>query len=103
MDSRVDHHSWLRVALAVFAVGWGANQFAPLLYLYRTAQGLSQSEVTAMFSVYVVGLLPALLVAGRWSDRNEIGRASCREGAESGDVARAVARHIAVALRAECQ
>src|SRR5699024_519812 len=70
MDSRVDHHSWLRVALAVFAVGWGANQFAPLLYLYRTAQGLSQSEVTAMFSVYVVGLLPALLVAGRWSDRN---------------------------------
>ena len=57
-------------ALAVFAVGWGANQFSPLLSLYRTEQGLSQSDVTAMFSVYIVGLLPALLVAGRWSDRN---------------------------------
>lgn len=70
MDSRVDHHSWLRAALAVFAVGWGANQFAPLLYMYRTGQGLTQSDVTAMFSVYIVGLLPTLLVAGRWSDRN---------------------------------
>ncbi|KAA0918210.1 MFS transporter [Dietzia sp. ANT_WB102] len=70
MDSPVDHRSWLRAALAVFAVGWGANQFAPLLFLYRTEQGLSQSDVTAMFSVYIVGLLPTLLVAGRWSDRN---------------------------------
>ena len=70
MDSHVDHRSWLRAALAVFAVGWGANQFAPLLFLYRTDQGLSQSDVTAMFSVYIVGLLPTLLVAGRWSDRN---------------------------------
>src|SRR5699024_5834838 len=61
MDSRVDHHSWLRAALAVFAVGWGANQFAPLLYMYRTGQGLTQSDVTAMFSVYIVGLLPTLL------------------------------------------
>lgn len=70
MDSHLDHRSWLRAALAVFAVGWGANQFAPLLYLYRVDQGLSQSHVTAMFSVYIVGLLPTLLVAGRWSDRN---------------------------------
>lgn len=36
MTSRLDHRSWLPAALAVFAVGWGANQFAPLLYLYRT-------------------------------------------------------------------
>ena len=69
MGSPVDRHSWVRAALAVFAVGWGANQFAPLLYLYRTEQGLAQSDVTAMFSVYIVGLLPTLLVAGRWSDR----------------------------------
>lgn len=70
MDSPVDHRSWVRAALAVFAVGWGANQFAPLLFLYRTEQGISQAGVTAMFSVYIVGLLPTLLVAGRWSDRN---------------------------------
>lgn len=60
--------AWLRAALAMFAVGWGANQFAPLLHLYRVEQGLGQSSVTAIFSVYIVGLLPALLVAGRWSD-----------------------------------
>lgn len=70
MTSPVDRRSWVPAALAVFAVGWGANQFAPLLYLYRTDQGLAQSDVTAMFSVYIVGLLPTLLVAGRWSDRN---------------------------------
>lgn len=70
MTSRLDHRSWLPAALAVFAVGWGANQFAPLLYLYRTGEGLSQSDVTAMFSVYIVGLLPTLLFAGRWSDAN---------------------------------
>ncbi|WP_010539769.1 MFS transporter [Dietzia alimentaria] len=70
MESPVGHHAWVRAALAVFAVGWGANQFAPLLYLYRTGQDLSQASVTAMFSVYIVGLLPTLLVAGRWSDRN---------------------------------
>jgi len=70
MDSQVDRRSWVRVALAVFAVGWGANQFAPLLHLYRAELGLSQSSVTAIFSVYIVGLLPTLLVAGRWSDRN---------------------------------
>ena len=70
MDSPVDRRSWVTAALAVFAVGWGANQFAPLLNLYRAEQGLSQSGVTAIFSVYIVGLLPTLLVAGRWSDRN---------------------------------
>ena len=70
MGNHVDRRSWVPTALAVFAVGWGANQFSPLLSLYRTDQGLSQSDVTAMFSVYIVGLLPALLVAGRWSDRN---------------------------------
>ncbi|GLB65172.1 major facilitator family transporter [Dietzia sp. NCCP-2495] len=70
MDDRVGNRSWLLAAFAVFAVGWGANQFAPLLYHYRTDQGLAQSEVTAMFSIYIVGLIPTLLLAGRWSDRN---------------------------------
>ena len=69
MASQVNPRSWVRAALGVFAVGWGANQFAPLLFLYRQEQGLSQPGVTAMFSVYIVGLLPTLLVAGRWSDR----------------------------------
>lgn len=58
----------MRAALAMFAVGWGANQFAPLLTMYQDELGLGQGEVTAMFAVYIVGLIPALLVAGRWSD-----------------------------------
>lgn len=64
----VGDRGWVRAALAMFAVGWGANQFAPLLHLYRVGEGLDQGSVTAVFSVYIVGLLPALLVAGRWSD-----------------------------------
>lgn len=61
---------WIRAALAMFAVGWGANQFAPLLTMYEDELGLSQGEVTAMFAVYIVGLIPALVLAGRWSDAN---------------------------------
>ena len=59
---------WARAALAMFAVGWGANQFAPLLTMYEDELGLGQGDVTAMFAVYIVGLIPALIVAGRWSD-----------------------------------
>lgn len=58
---------WLRVALAMFAVGWGANQFASMLQVYRQQDGLSQPAVTAMFAVYIGGLMPALLLAGWWS------------------------------------
>ena len=31
--------SWFRAALALFAVGWGANQFAALLPVYRDVDG----------------------------------------------------------------
>ena len=56
--------SWTRVALAMFGIGWGANQFAPMLLVYRANQHLSEAAVTAMFGVYALGLIPALLVAG---------------------------------------
>lgn len=68
MSNAVSGRDWVRAALAMFAVGWGANQFAPLLTMYQSDQGLSQNNVTAMFAVYIVGLIPALLLAGRWSD-----------------------------------
>src|SRR5699024_8603063 len=64
----VGARDWIRAALAMFAVGWGANQFAPLLSVYQTELGLGQGEVTGMFAVYIVGLIPALVLAGRWSD-----------------------------------
>ncbi|MFF4283366.1 MFS transporter [Streptomyces kronopolitis] len=62
-------HAWLRAALAMFVVGWGANQFAPLLLAYQEQSHLTQASVSAMFGVYAVGLIPALLVAARLSDR----------------------------------
>jgi len=63
---------WLRVAIAVVVIGWGANQFTPLLLLYRPLMGLTAAVVEAMFGMYAIGLIPGLLVAGRVSDR--IGR-----------------------------
>lgn len=63
---------WLRAAVAVCTVGWGANQFTPLLLLYRPRLGLSAAVVEATFGMYGLGLMPGLLVAGRLSDR--IGR-----------------------------
>lgn len=53
---------WLRVALALTGLGWGANQFAALLAVYRVEDGVSEQLVTGMFATYVAGLAPALLV-----------------------------------------
>ncbi|MCW2831941.1 MAG: transporter [Aeromicrobium sp.] len=64
--------AWTRVALAMFAVGWGANQFAAMLLVYRQEDGASGEVVTALFGAYALGLLPALLVVAPISDR--IGR-----------------------------
>jgi MFS family permease len=60
---------WLRAALALFAVGWGANQFASLLLAYRSHAGVSASVADALFGFYALGLIPALLVGGPLSDR----------------------------------
>jgi predicted MFS family arabinose efflux permease len=64
--------AWLRVAAALFAVGWGANQFAAMLLVYREEDGASSEAVTALFGAYAVGLIPALLIVAPISDR--IGR-----------------------------
>ncbi len=63
---------WTRAALALFAVGWGANQFAALLPVYRIENGASDGQVTALFGAYAIGLVPALLLVAPVSDR--IGR-----------------------------
>ncbi|MET1039137.1 MAG: MFS transporter [Aeromicrobium sp.] len=64
--------AWFRVAAAMFAVGWGANQFAAMLLVYREEDGFSGEAVTALFGAYALGLIPALLIVGPISDR--IGR-----------------------------
>lgn len=63
---------WVRVAAAMFAVGWGANQFAAMLLVYREEDGASAEAVTALFGAYALGLIPALLLVAPVSDR--IGR-----------------------------
>jgi MFS family permease len=61
--------AWARVAVAMFAVGWGANQFSPMLIVYRHALGLSPGQLAGLFAVYAVTLIPGLLVGGPASDR----------------------------------
>src|SRR5882757_8687277 len=61
--------AWWGAGLAVAAVGWGAQQFAPLLLLYQAQLGLSTTVVQATFGVYVFGLIPGLLLGGPVSDR----------------------------------
>lgn len=51
------------------AIGWGAQQFTPLLLLYQGRLHLSTTTVQATFVPYVVGLIPGLLFGGPFSDR----------------------------------
>ncbi len=60
--------AWVPVAVAMFAIGWGANQFVSLLVAYRRDEGLSPVDVAALVGVYALGLIPALLLLGPVSD-----------------------------------
>ena len=60
---------WWGAGAAVAAVGWGAQQFAPLLLMYRAELGVGAATVQAVFATYVVGLVPGLLFGGPVSDR----------------------------------
>ncbi|MFD0473520.1 MFS transporter [Nonomuraea thailandensis] len=62
-------NAWRGVAAAMFACGWGGNQFTPLLLMYRQQGGYSALSVDAFLGAYVVGLVPGLLLAGPVSDR----------------------------------
>lgn len=57
------------LALAVFMVALGTNVSTPFLVLYRDRLDLGPSATQAIFSVYVVGIIAALLVSGPLSDR----------------------------------
>jgi MFS family permease len=61
--------AWFKIAFAMFAVGWGANQFSPMLIVYRHALGLGADAVAGLFLVYALTLIPGLLVGGPASDR----------------------------------
>jgi MFS family permease len=61
---------WLAVALAVLSIGWGGNEFTPLLIVYSQHAGYTRVDVDILLGAYVVGLVPGLLVASALSDRH---------------------------------
>ena len=61
---RVGHRAWLPVALTMFAVAWGGNEFTPLLVMYREVGDFSAVTVDALLAAYVLGIVPALLLGG---------------------------------------
>jgi MFS family permease len=60
--------AWWRVAAAMFVIGWGGNQFTPLLVEYRAIGGFSRLDVDTFLGAYVLGLIPGLLVAAAVSE-----------------------------------
>ena len=53
----------------IFVVAYGTNVSTPFLVEYRRRLDLTQSATVAIFVVYVVGIIAALLLAGPLSDR----------------------------------
>ncbi|WP_028660047.1 MFS transporter [Nocardioides insulae] len=61
---------WWGIFGAVFVSSWGGNQFSPLLLMYEDRAHYSAVLVNLFLGVYVLGLAPALLMAGPLSDRH---------------------------------
>ncbi|HWE12525.1 MAG TPA: MFS transporter [Solirubrobacteraceae bacterium] len=52
----------------LLGVGWGSNQFTPMLLVYSRTLGLGTGTLEALFGFYALGLIPGLLLAGPLSD-----------------------------------
>lgn len=63
----------------LFVLGWGSNQFAPLLLFYPQIAPIGDVEIQGVFVSYVLTLFPMLLLGGWLSDR--IGRPRVLTGA----------------------
>ncbi|MCV7287644.1 MFS transporter [Mycolicibacterium wolinskyi] len=61
---------WVAVAIAAFCIGWGGNQFTPLLIAYAEHSGYTRVDVDVLLGAYVLGLVPGLLIASTLSDRH---------------------------------
>ncbi|WP_138946938.1 MFS transporter [Plantibacter sp. M259] len=61
---------WLRVAPAIAVLGWGGNEFLPLMQLYRQLGGFTQVEIDLLLAAYVAGIVPGFALSGPWSDRH---------------------------------
>jgi hypothetical protein len=60
---------WAGAAAGLFTVAWGANQFASMLVAYHQQRGLTPAVNDALFGIYAVPLMAALLLCGPAGDR----------------------------------
>jgi MFS family permease len=60
--------AWVPPAAVLMGVGWGSNQFTPMLLVYRHTLGLGTGMLEAIFGIYALGLIPGLLIGGPLSD-----------------------------------
>ncbi len=58
-----------RLGVLLLGVAAGTNIPTPLLLVYRDELDMSSTSITALFGVYALGLLPALMFAGPAADR----------------------------------
>ncbi|MCY7396253.1 MAG: MFS transporter [Nocardioides sp.] len=58
-----------RLGVLLLGVAAGTNIPTPLLLVYRDQLDMSSTSLTALFGVYAVGLVPALVFAGPSADR----------------------------------
>lgn len=61
--------AWLPIALSMFTIAWGGNEFSPLLVLYRQMGHFTPFFIDLMLVSYAAGVAIGLLVAGPLSDR----------------------------------
>jgi MFS family permease len=66
--SRLRAVPWLSVGVSMLVMGWGGNQFTPLLVAYRERAGFSQLDVDVLLGAQVIGLVPGLLVSSSLSE-----------------------------------
>ncbi|WP_017431153.1 MFS transporter [Vreelandella jeotgali] len=60
---------FLGPAFAFLVVMLGTTLPTPLYPIYQAEYGFSQLVITLIFAVYAIGVIGALVVAGRWSDQ----------------------------------
>ncbi|KQB84460.1 hypothetical protein [Corynebacterium oculi] len=60
---------WWRVALSMFVVAWGGNQFTSMIVFYRGEGEFADLFVDSMLAIYAVGVGVGLLGAGTLADR----------------------------------
>lgn len=58
------------LAIALFGVAFSTQAPSPVLLFYTTDLGLSATQLTVFFTAYALGLVPALLLGGPYSDRH---------------------------------